>query len=155
VNCETLRIADQLRQSLKGEPWHGVPCRELLSRVTAEQAVARPLAQAHSIWELLLHMDAWTSAAADAAIGAPMAKVYHTPQDWPAPVDTTSAAWQDAIDHFLAVGERLATVISEFPDARLCEIVPGRKYDFYFLFHGIVQHNLYHGGQIALLRKAF
>ena len=44
--------------------------------------------------------------------------------------------------------------IEKFGDERLQETVPGRKYDYYYLFHGIVQHSLYHGGQIALLKKA-
>jgi hypothetical protein len=48
----------------------------------------------------------------------------------------------------------LAQAIEGFDDAKLRAIVPGRQYDFYYLFHGIVQHSLYHGGQIAMLKKA-
>jgi DinB superfamily len=154
VHSECSRIADQLRRELVGEPWHGTPLRDLLAGVTAEQALARPLPNAHNIWELLLHMDVWASAASDAARGAPMAKIYQTEKDWPVPDARSAMAWQPAIGHFFMVGERLAEAISDFPDSRLQDIVPGRKYDFYFLFHGIVQHNLYHGGQIALLKKA-
>ena len=128
--------------------------RDLLAGITAEQALIRPLPKAHCIWELLLHMDAWTSAAFDATMGAPMPKLFRTPQDWPAPADTSIAAWQGAVSHFFLIAERFALAIAEFPDVRLAEKVPGRKYDFYFLFHGIVQHNLYHAGQIALLKKA-
>jgi hypothetical protein len=98
-------------------------------------------------------MDAWNSAACDAALGAPMAKLFQTPQDWPVPADTSVAAWQGAIGHYFLVGERMSAAIADFPDARLRETVPGRKYDFYFLFHGIVQHIIYHSGQIAVLRK--
>jgi hypothetical protein len=154
VHSESLRIADQLRRALTGEPWCGTPLRDLLAGVTAEQALVRPLPKAHNIWELLLHMDAWTSAASDAAMGAPMAKVFHTERDWPIPADTSAAAWEGAVGHFFLNGERLAEASAEFPEARLLERVPGRKYDFYFLFHGIVQHNLYHGGQIAILKKS-
>jgi DinB superfamily len=153
VHSESLRIADQLRRTLTGDPWHGTPCRGLLDGVTVEQALARPLPEAHNIWELVLHMNAWTSAACDAAMGAPMPKLFHTPQDWPAPADSNRATWQGAVGNFFLVGERMAAAIAEFPDARLMETVPGRKYDFYFLFHGIVQHIIYHSGQIAVLRK--
>jgi len=48
----------------------------------------------------------------------------------------------------------LAAAIEDFDDAKLQDTVPGRQYDFYYLFHGIVQHSLYHGGQIAMLKKA-
>lgn len=57
-------------------------------------------------------------------------------------------------NHLFQGGERLAGAIEEFADARLQEIVPGGEYDFYYLFHGIVQHSLYHGGQIAILKGA-
>lgn len=153
MSSESARISDQLRRALAGDPWHGTPCRELLSGITADRALAHPLPRAHSIWELVLHMDAWTSAACDTAMGAPMAKLFRTGKDWPVPADTGVAAWQGAVGHFLLVGERLAEAIAQFPDSRLQEIVPGRKYNFYFLFHGIVQHNIYHAGQIAMLRK--
>jgi hypothetical protein len=53
---EIHRIADQLKRSLEGEAWHGPALRELLSGVTAKQAAARPLAGAHSIWEIVLHI---------------------------------------------------------------------------------------------------
>jgi hypothetical protein len=154
MTSECIRISDQLRRALTGEPWHGTPCSELLSGITAERALAHPLPKVHSVWELVLHMDAWTSAAGDAAMGAPMAKLFRTGRDWPTPADTSAAAWQGAVGHFLLVGERLAEAIAQFPDPRLREVVPGRKYTFYFLFHGIVQHNIYHAGQIAVLRKS-
>lgn len=49
--------------------------------------------------------------------------------------------------------QELETVIKTFDEARLRNTVPGRDYNFYFLFHGVVQHSLYHAGQIALLKK--
>ena len=50
--------------------------------------------------------------------------------------------------------QHFITQLEKFDDAKLQAIVPGRPYDFYHLFHGIVQHSLYHGGQIAMLKKA-
>jgi hypothetical protein len=63
------------------------------------------------------------------------------------------AAWTEATGHLFQTGERLALAIESFGDTRLEDIVPGRRYDFYHLLHGVVQHSLYHGGQIAMLKR--
>src|SRR5271165_6095389 len=149
MHSESLRIADQLRKAFTGDPWHGSPLRDLLAGITAEQATARPLPSAHCIWELVLHIDIYVGIALDATQGVPMPKLFGTGRDWPAPGDTS---WTKAARHMFDNAENLAHAIEEFTDARLLDIVPGRDYDFYNLFHGIVQHSLYHGGQIAMLK---
>jgi uncharacterized damage-inducible protein DinB len=154
MNTECIRIADQLRRAFEGKAWHGPSLRELLATVSAEQASAHPITAGHSIWELASHIEVWTQAAAQAVDGAPMPKIVGTPQDWP-PVDEVSPrTWEVATGHLFATAARLATAIEQFGDSRLSEMVPGRQYGFYYLFHGVVQHSLYHGGQIALLKRA-
>ena len=82
-----------------------------------------------------------------------MPKIVGTVQDWPPVTEQTPDAWKAALSRLFQAKDEIAAAIEKFSDARLSEIVPGRKYDFYFLFHGIVQHSLYHAGQIALLKK--
>lgn len=53
------QIADELRRAFYGEAWHGDSLFEILRGVTAAQAAARPITNAHSIWELVLHISAW------------------------------------------------------------------------------------------------
>ena len=153
MNSECLRIADQLLRAFDGEAWHGPPLMKTLADVTASQANSRPLASGHTIWELVLHIDVWARAALEATQGVPMPKLYGTEQDWSTVSDTSAAAWNAATQHMLSTGQHLAEAIAGFGDARLKDIVPGREYDFYYLFHGIVQHSLYHCGQIAMLRR--
>jgi len=154
LNSECLRIADQMRRAFNGDPWHGSPLRDLLAGVPAERAFARPVSSAHSIWELVLHIDLYVRVACEAIQGVPMPKLFGTERDWPAVTDDDATAWTGATSHLLQSGEQLAQAIEAFADQRLQDTVPGREYDFYYLFHGIVQHSLYHGGQIALLRGA-
>ncbi len=158
ANTECLRIADQLRRAFEGKAWHGPALSEILAGVTATQAAAKPVAEGHSIWELALHVERWTHAALAAADGTPMPE-WPMPEasvflDWPPVPAPTPEAWQAAVANLLAAGRALAERVSKFPDLHLGRIVPGRKYDFYFLFHGIVQHSLYHAGQIALVKRA-
>lgn len=150
---ETKRVASQLRRSYEGQAWHGPSLRELLNGVTAEQASAKPIAGAHSIWELVLHINAWVSEALAVAGGKP----YETlagEEDWPPVHDTSTNAWQTALERLEAATRELIAAIKAMDDAKLDEIAGGSPFNFYFLFHGVVQHNLYHAGQIALLKRA-
>lgn len=154
MGSEALRIADQLSRAFSGDAWHGPPIRDLLAGVTANQAADRPIAAAHSIWELVLHIDIYTCGALEATRGIPLPRWYGTGQDWPPVPNASNEEWARAKDRLFQNAEQLALAIREFPENRLLETVPGRGYNFYHLFHGIVQHSLYHGGQIALLKKA-
>jgi hypothetical protein len=153
MNSESIRIADQLRRAFAGDPWHGPPLRDLVAGVTAEEACARPPASAHSIWELVAHIDLWARIAFEATRGVPMPELYGTEKDWIAVGDGSAVEWAEATDRLFLTCEELARAVEGFADARLQETVPGRAYDFYYLFHGIVQHSLYHGGQIAMLKR--
>jgi hypothetical protein len=153
MNPESIRIAAQLRHAFAGQPWHGPPLSELLAGVTPEQACARPIPGTHNIQELVLHIDVWLRAALDAVQGIAMPKLYRTEKDWQVVTAADATEWAHTTARLFEGGEQLAQAIEQFPDVRLQDIVPGREYDFYFLFHGIVQHSLYHGGQIALNMK--
>jgi hypothetical protein len=154
MNTECARIADQLTRAFTGDPWHGPPLREILNGVTAAQARNRPLYSAHTIWELVVHIDLYVQAALDAVRGTSMPRWYGTEGDWPRIEDRTEPAWTATTDSLFQAADRLAAAIAELTDERLREPVPGREYSIYYLLHGIVQHSLYHGGQIAMLKKA-
>ena len=153
MSTECTRIADQLRRAFEGKAWHGPSLQELLTGVTAEQAAIRPIAAGHSVWELVLHIEVWTQTALAATKGVPMPSLLAADQDFPLVQDASSKAWEAAVSRMFVTRDALSLAIGQFGDDRLAETVPGRRYDFYFLFHGVVQHSLYHGGQIALLKK--
>ncbi|HVP49019.1 MAG TPA: DinB family protein [Bryobacteraceae bacterium] len=149
---ESERIADQLERSQRGPAWHGPALGELLAGVDVALAQWRPLGGTHNIWEILLHITAWQSAALKAVNGGRMPELTGF-EDWPG-AGSTEPKWRQAVERVDRINRELVAAIEEFPDDRLGETVPGRDYSFYFLLHGIVQHNLYHAGQIALLRAA-
>jgi len=154
---ETARIADQLRRAFQGDAWHGDSLLEILDGVTAAQAAARPLKHAHTIWELVLHITAWDSAVRRRLAGA--AVDLSDEQNFPSVMDPSENAWRRTIEQTRKVHNELVQAVEAFPDERLAEKVPGKKsepdwYDFYYMLHGVVQHELYHAGQIALLKKA-
>src|SRR5215470_5713252 len=97
MNSESARIADQLRRAFNGEAWHGPDLHALLSDVKAKQAHAHPVAGAHSIWELVLHIEVWTGAALGAIRGTPMPKIVGTTEDWRTVTDASVEAWSNAV----------------------------------------------------------
>jgi uncharacterized damage-inducible protein DinB len=151
---EAARIADQLRRAFDGEAWHGDSLFEILEGVTATRAAARPIAGAHSIWELVLHIAAW-----DSAVLRRLGGVAVEPSDaenFPAVTDASEAAWLADLERVRRVHHDLIAAVSVLPDSRLDDMVPGKQgahYNFYYLLHGVVQHEIYHAGQIALLKK--
>ena len=152
---ETTRLADQIRRAFEGDAWHGDSVREILANVDAAMAAARPIKKAHTIWELVLHINAWDDAVLRRTGGTAVALT--DKENFPPVTDTSQASWRKAVEHFTRTHEDLVKAVVAFPDARLQEQVPGKTqsyYNFYYMFSGIVQHELYHAGQIALLKKA-
>ena len=151
---ETARLADQIRRAFEGEAWHGDSLLELLADVDGKQAAAHPIKNAHSIWELVLHIAAWDDAVRRRTGGT--AVKLSDKENFPPVSDTTDAAWRKALAHLKQTHNDLAKAVAAFPDSRLQEQVPGKTegyYDFFYMFSGIVQHELYHAGQVALLKK--
>jgi uncharacterized damage-inducible protein DinB len=152
---ETFRLADQIRRAFEGSAWHGDSMLELLADVNAKTATARPIKDAHSIWEILLHVAAWDDVVARRTGGT--AVTLTDEQNFPTVTDTSEAAWSRAIESTKKTHHELIKAVAAFSDARLMDQVPGKTenyYNFYYMFSGIVQHELYHAGQIALLKKA-
>ena len=151
----TARLADQIRRAFEGHAWHGDSVLKLLSDVNARKAVAHPIKNAHSIWELVLHITAWDDAVRRRTGGTAVRVT--AKQNFPPVEDRGESAWRKAVENLKHTHNQLVKAVAAFPDSRLEERVPGKTssyYDFYYMFSGIVQHELYHAGQIALLKKA-
>jgi uncharacterized damage-inducible protein DinB len=152
IPSEAARIADQLRRAFDGSAWHGPGLLELLEDVDAATAAAKPLAKVHSIWELVLHIAVWDGVALRRLSGEkcqPTGLANFPPVTMP-----TEAAWRKAVAHAKRTHGALVKTVAGLPDSRLGNRVPGKRYDFYHMLHGIAQHELYHAGQIAILKKA-
>ena len=150
---EPALIAEQLRRAFEGNAWHGPALLELLEDVDAATAAAKPLPNVHSIWELVLHIAVWDAAACRRLAGEKWQP--EGTANFPlVPKQATQAAWRKAAAHAKHTHDVLVKTVAALPEPRLRERVPGKRYDFYFMLHGVGQHELYHAGQIAILKKA-
>ena len=125
---------------------------EVLRGVSWEKAAARPIAGAHTIWEIALHVAAWAEIGRLRASGTAVGEVAPE-QDWPAVDDASEDGWRRTVDVLEQSEARLAEVVLGLSDSQLSAMAAGQPYSVYFLLHGVVQHNVYHAGQIALLKK--
>ena len=145
-------LGSSLERTVTGPMWHGPALAEVLQGVGAEQAAARPIAGAHTIWEIVLHVIAWAEIARARLKGESTGDP--TPeQDWPPVTATDAAAWARALDRLGACHRELAADVRGLDEARLDQKIANLDYSADVLLHGIVEHGTYHGGQIALLKK--
>jgi uncharacterized damage-inducible protein DinB len=152
-------LAHRLRETWNGNPWYGDSSARILEGVTAAEAARRIAPGTHSIHEIVLHMTAWTEAVAARVRG----QGARAPErgDWPSVGDTTPAAWTASLAGLEEARRDLLRAIEETHEEDLHIHV--RNYAPPFADTGIsragtvaglADHDTYHLGQIALLKRA-
>lgn len=140
-----------MERAFRGGSWHGPAVLDVLGHIDAERAGERPIPEAHTIAELVLHMAVWKDAARRRISG----EDYSPPcsADW-RPLDRPlEAEWRAALAELVATHDALRAAVASLDDAALERVVPGQTTTVYATLHGVIQHDLYHAGQIALLAK--
>ncbi|HEX9654324.1 MAG TPA: DinB family protein [bacterium] len=148
---EIQRLVDQLNRSFSRNAWHGPAVMEILSDVSAKQAAARPIPNAHSIWEIVQHIASWNSIVERRLRGNTVNET--TAEDWPPVRETSVPAWQKTQAALQQAHETLVQTILQMSDPQLETKAPGQDTSIYVMLHGLIQHDLYHAGQISLLKK--
>jgi uncharacterized damage-inducible protein DinB len=153
MTAEVNRLEDQLRRALEGEAWHGPSVLESLAGLSAAQAASHPIAGAHSIWELVLHLGSDYDLVLRRLAGD--GRLLTAAEDWPACPASTEENWQQTVQELKLLNKKLRQAVREFPSERLDDpLVPETPHTAYEQFIGVTQHHLYHAGQIALLKRA-
>lgn len=142
------RILDQLNRAWGGPSWTEVEIRPLLDGISDEQARSHPIPNAHSIIELVSHMVATMDEASFRLVGSP--RELTTEEAWR---DVAELPWSTAVEELEHAQSRICDAVARLDTADLDKIAAGKNYSNYTLVHGVLQHNLYHLGQIALLKK--
>lgn len=147
------KIAESIERAVSGPVWHGPALMDLVDDVTADQAVAHPIHGGHSIWELVLHITSWAEIVRARLQHATLVEA--TPeQDWPPVRERSAEEWRAAVERLKDTHRELAADVALLPDMRLQERVPGKDYATIVMLHGVPEHDAYHGGQIAILKRA-
>ncbi len=148
---EMQRIAKQLEKTFTGPAWHGPAVEQVLDGVTAEVAARPSPAGIHSIWQIVEHMAFWEN-----AVRTWLAGDLTRPPDeasWSTVSDASGGAWRATLQRLREGHGALVTNVAALDDARLGDRLFDDMPSLYAVLHGVVQHNLYHAGQIAILKK--
>ncbi len=149
---ELTRIKQQLDAAFNGGAWHGPSLSDTIDGVTATEAAARPVGQAHSIHELVAHISGWTDVIRRRVTGE--AADEPVEGDWPVLATATDASWRAEVDRLTARYDALVAAIDTLDEGALDTAVAPGGSTIYQSLHGAIQHAIYHAGQIAILRKA-
>jgi uncharacterized damage-inducible protein DinB len=152
------QIIDALRKAHSGDPWYGPSTESLIASLSASDAADHPIEGGHSIWEIVLHMIAWQNEVVRRLRGS--AATWPEEGDWQEITDASDASWEQ-VKTLLSgstsrLEEQLASSVIDYDalvgTARSRELATGVTIGETVL--GVLQHNAYHTGQIALLKRA-
>src|ERR1051325_3558993 len=113
---EIARIADQLERIFHGDPWYGSSTMEVLRGISAGEAAHRPLPQAHTIWEIALHLISWNREAAR----RPRTGAAREPKDggWAEMPEPAPENWRWTVERVEESYRALLAEVRRFPAAR-------------------------------------
>jgi uncharacterized damage-inducible protein DinB len=150
---EIKRIHKNISGIYDGSPWYGDNVCSYLSGVSAEMAARRPEKLNHSIAEIVAHMTAWRCFVIEKMKGHAGYEVWDTERNWKKIISLTEEEWQAIKDDLLKSQTQLLLQIEQMPESILNSQVDDRKYNFRLLLQGIAQHDIYHTGQISMIKK--
>ena len=154
MNKETQYIIKSFESTLSGQPWFGRAVYEIIGEVDEAKANTKPNGTEHSMIELLWHMNTW----AEFVLGSLENRNVDAMKaieanDW-REIDPKTHTWKKGLEQLKATHNKIVEILNQkTDDSFLGEIVPLRKFNFRFMLNGLIQHNIYHLGQVAYLRK--
>jgi len=152
------QLQNKLTAILHGEPWYGPGVFDILARTTFEAAYEKPPGSVHNIAEIVLHMLNWTTEVTERMQGKQAGEP--TGGDWPDPGAPDEHKWKGMVNDLKLANVNLSGGIQNFPEDRWDQPTNDYRYSadgkgdsFRDLIEGIIQHHIYHSGQIALLNR--
>jgi uncharacterized damage-inducible protein DinB len=145
-------IASQIDRAYRDGFWGGGSIGGLFHSLAASEAFAHPIPEAHSAWEIALHIGVWHDIFRGRIEGADIEDALES--DWPVPAGATAADWEATLAALDRGLERLVDAVRRLDPKELDAVVRGKNFTVYEMLHGIPQHDLYHAGQALMLRKA-
>lgn len=155
MNKEVQSIIRNFESSLSGEPWFGRAVYEILEEINEDDVFKKPGDSGHSMIELLYHMLTWAEYTLSRLDKShPGAAANYEVMDW-REIDPSIHDWQAGLKQFKDTHAQLIEILKTKNDDFLKEMVEEKKYNIRFLLNGLIQHNIYHLGQIAYVKKLF
>ena len=153
MNKEVLSIIKNFETTLTGQPWFGRAVYEFLDEIDESKTSIKPNNTEHSLLELLWHMNTWaefTLANLENRDAEELKTIEEN--DWRI-IDPKKHSWKKGIIELRSIHKKITELLNEKDDSFLKNMVPNRQYNIRFMLNGLIQHNIYHAGQVAYLKK--
>lgn len=148
---ENQRISSLYQSIYNGNPWLEVTLAHTLENLTAEQAYRKINPNLNTIWEIVNHLIQWRRNILLRMQGETIVTPDH---NYFVPVlDPSEAAWEQSLQSLAKTQDSWNAFFEDFDDADLAKIYINNGHTFYEHIHGIIQHDVYHLGQIVILKK--
>jgi uncharacterized damage-inducible protein DinB len=152
------KLSHELQNVLSGDPWYGNNVYSIIEQVSFESAFEKPPGAAHTIAGIVLHMLSWTEEVLDRLNGKSASQPLSG--DWPETGSPDEQKWQNYVNDLKLVNVNLQRVIEDFPEEKWSQPVLDDRnresesgVNFEELMNGLIQHHVYHSGQIAVLNR--
>lgn len=143
-----------LDEAFERRAWHGTTLLGALRGMTMQQSCWRPSAHRHNVWEIVLHCAYWKYAVRRRLTGERRGSFALAGSDWfTTPVPATSEAWRTAVRLLRDEHAQLRRAVGALTSDALDRPAPGGRERTGWLIRGIASHDLYHAGQIQLLKR--
>jgi len=153
MNREIQSIIRNIENTLDGEPWYGRPVYSILREIDSSIAYKKPKPDSHSLIDLLYHMLTWSEFTLKRIENDKINDLAAFEKlDW-REIDPEIHDWDEALATFIATHQQIVALLQTKDDTFLGGTVDYRQYNFRFLLNGLIQHNIYHLGQIVYLKK--
>ena len=153
MNQETRSVICSFEAILSGQPWFGRSVYEIFDEIDDSKAFIKPNDTEHSLAELLWHMNTWADFTLKRIQKDDNYDLTAAEElDWRT-LDPKLHSWKKGIKEFKSLHTSIIKELKKKEDVFLDEKVDYRNYNFRFLLNGLIQHNIYHLGQVAYLGK--
>jgi uncharacterized damage-inducible protein DinB len=146
------RVKDQFHRIFAGPAWHGASILAVLDDLAFPEPQYRLIPGTHTIGELVRHLLAWRTLLLQRLRGNDGYKVTDD-LDW-VEGPATQEEWLEDLERLRSTQREMMLLLGRFNPNLLDDQAPGSDASWHTLFHGLIQHDLYHLGQISLLKKA-
>jgi hypothetical protein len=147
-------LIDLLDEAFDRRSWHGTGLRGAIRGLTPAVAAWRPGEDRHNIWELVVHAAYWKYAVRRRLTGDKRGTFPLAGSNWwPRPQEGSSSEWKRDVSLLTAEHQRLREAVGKLPQAQLTRRPPGSSFAYAALIRGAAAHDLYHAGQIQLLKR--
>jgi uncharacterized damage-inducible protein DinB len=154
VESEKALLIKILDQAFNKSAWHGTNLFGSVSRLSSAQAVWRPTPKNHNIWEIVLHTAYWKYAVRRRLTEQKRGSFPRRPSDWPKlPESLSVGSWKKDRDLLMQQHNLLRQAVLDCPSSRLNAVSRTSKWTLAQVIYGVASHDLYHAGQIQLLKR--